>query len=59
MKRTHQLIKLKVETIGDLKRLKNEMAIKSLDDFVARMIRLTDAHHAGLKDLDRGSNSIG
>ena len=59
MKRTHQLIKLKVETIGDLKRLKSQMATKSLNDLIARMVKLTDAHRAGLKDLGWGSNSIG
>ena len=52
IKRTHQLIKLKTETVGDLKKLKNQMATKSLDDLITRMVKLTDAHHAGLKDFD-------
>ncbi len=32
MKRTHQLIKLKTETVGGLKKLKTHMGTKSLDD---------------------------
>jgi len=57
MKRTHQLIKLKVETIGDLKRLRSQMGAASLDALIARMVKLMDAHHARLKDLGWGSNS--
>jgi len=59
MKRTHQLIKLKVETIGDLKRLRSQMGAASLDDLIAKIIKLTDAHRIGLKDLGWGSNSTG
>jgi len=59
MKLAQHLIKLKVETIGDLKRLRSQIATKSLGNLIAKMVKLTDAHHAGLKDFCWGSNSIG
>lgn len=48
MKRTHQLIELKTETVKKLKRLRIQMDTKSLDDLIARM-----------NDLGWGSNSTG
>jgi hypothetical protein len=51
MKRTHQLIKLRVETVQDLKRLMAQTGQGSLDDLVAAMIRLMDAHRLGLKEV--------
>ena len=50
MKRTHQLIKLKAETVQDLKRLINQTGTISLDDLINSMIHLTDAHRLGLKE---------
>ena len=46
MERTHQLIKLKVETIQSLKRLKTEIALNSLDALINTMIRDTDEHRS-------------
>ena len=51
MKTTHQLIKLKVETVQDLKRLMDQMGKGSLDDLVNSMIHLTEAHRLGLKEI--------
>jgi len=48
--RIHQLIKLKVETVQDLKRLKTQTGQGSLDGLIKTMIRLMDAHRTGLKD---------
>jgi len=50
MKRTHQLIKLKIETVQDLKRLMTQTGQGSLDKLIASMIRFTDAHRLGLKE---------
>ena len=50
MKRTHQLIKLRVETVQDLKRLKTEIGIGSLDELINIMIRVTNEHRLVLGD---------
>ena len=47
--RTHQLIKLKVETVQELKRLMSQTGQGSLDHLITRMIYITDAHRLGLK----------
>jgi hypothetical protein len=44
MKRTYKLIKLKPETVQDLKRLMTEMGLSSLDDLVNTRIRVTDEY---------------
>ena len=49
MARTHQLIKLRIETVQDLKRLKTEMALAGLDDLINAMIRVTDEYRFVLK----------
>jgi hypothetical protein len=49
--RTHQLIKLKAETVQDLKRLMNQTGTASLDDLIKSMIHFTDAHRLGLKEF--------
>jgi len=51
MKRTHQLIKLKVETVQNLKRLMAEMGLGSIDELINMMIRLTDKHRLVLKEV--------
>jgi len=51
MKRTHQLIRLKLETVKDLKRLKADTGHVTLDDLIVSMIRLTDARRIGLKEV--------
>ena len=50
MKRTHQLIKLRAETVQDLKRLRTDMGIGGLDELVKIMIRVTDEHRQVLRD---------
>ena len=50
MKRTHQLIKLRVETVQYLKRLKTEMGIGGLDELVNIMIQVTDEHRQVLQN---------
>ena len=50
MKRTYQLVKLRVETAQGLKRLMAQTGQGSLDELVAAMIRLMDAHRLGLKE---------
>lgn len=47
--RTHQLIKLKVETVQELKRLMSQAGQGSLDHLITKMIQITDAHRLGLK----------
>ena len=51
MARTHQLIKLRIETVQDLKRLKTEMGLVSLDDLINTMIRVTGEYRFVLKGV--------
>jgi hypothetical protein len=44
MTRTHKLIKLRIETVENLKRLKADMGLACLDELVNVMIRLTDEY---------------
>ena len=50
MERTHQLIKLKVDTVQNLKRLKTRMGVNSLDALINRMIQLTTEHRLVFKN---------
>ena len=50
MKQTYQLIKLKAETVRDLKRLLHETGKGSLDDLISSMIRHVDAHRLRIKE---------
>ena len=50
MKRSYQLIKLKIETVQGLKRLMSQTGQGSLDDLIVAMIQLMDAHRLGLKE---------
>ncbi|MDY6990178.1 MAG: hypothetical protein SWQ30_19220 [Thermodesulfobacteriota bacterium] len=50
MKRSHQLIKLRKETVQTLRRLKIEMGESSLDDLINTMIRITYEYRVVLKD---------
>jgi len=45
-----RLVRLKAETVRDLRRLKDEKGQASLNALVAKMIELTDAYRAGLKE---------
>ena len=46
---THQLIKLKVETVQELKRLMSQTGQGSLDHLITKMIHITDTHRLCLK----------
>jgi len=50
MKRSHRLVKLRSETVMNLKRLVLETGKGSLDDLIMTMIRLTDGHRASMKE---------
>jgi len=50
MKRTYQLIKLRAETVQDLKRLRTDMGIGGLDELVNIMIQVTNEHRQVLGD---------
>ncbi|MFO7460871.1 MAG: hypothetical protein R6X07_09620, partial [Desulfatiglandales bacterium] len=52
MKRSYCLIRLKTETVEDLKRLMAQMGKPTLDDLISAMMNLTDAHRLGLRDID-------
>ena len=42
-------MKLRIETVEELKRLMKEMGIGSIDELLSSMIRLTDAYRVNLK----------
>jgi hypothetical protein len=44
------LVRLKAETVDELRRLKDETGQASLNDLIAKMIRLTDSYRSGLKE---------
>ena len=50
MRRTHQLIKLRVTTVQKLKSLKTDMGLVSLDSLINTMIRVTNEHRLVFKD---------
>ena len=50
MERTHQLIKLKVGTVRNLKHLKTEIGLNSLDSLINMMIRVTNGHRLVFKN---------
>lgn len=50
MKRNHRLVKLRTETVVNLKRLVSETGKGSIDDLIMTMIRLTDAHRTSMKE---------
>ena len=43
-------MKLKAETVNELRRLKDETGQAGLNDLIAKMIRLTDRYRAGLRE---------
>jgi hypothetical protein len=51
MKRTYQLIKLRVETVQALKRLLSQTGLVSLDDLIVNMIRHADSYRLALKEF--------
>ena len=50
MQSEYRLVKLKAETVQDLNRLKDATGQASLNDLITKMIQLTDAYRAGLKE---------
>ena len=50
MKKRYVLVRLRAETVEDLKRLRSQMAKASLDDLVVSMIQMTDSHLSVLKN---------
>jgi hypothetical protein len=50
MKHSYQLIKLKANTVQNLKRLKTDMGIGGLDELVNIMIQVTDEHRQVLQN---------
>ena len=50
MLRTHKLVRLRIETVQNLKRLLSETGQASLDKLIMKMIRLTDAQRTCLKE---------
>ncbi len=50
MLKTHQLLKLRIETIQNLKRLKNETGLGSIDGLLDSMIKIMDDHRLKLKN---------
>ena len=57
MRPEYRLLKLKTETVKDLCRLKDETGQASLNNLIIKMIRLTDAYRAGLKEAGWESSS--
>jgi len=43
-------VKLKAETVNELRRLKDETGQGSLNDLIMKIIKLTDSYRAGLKE---------
>ena len=56
MKKTYQLIKLKTETVQDLKKIMNQSGIGSIDDMINSMIQITESHRLWLKEVGWESN---
>ena len=48
--RTHQLVKLRIETVRNLKRLRSQTGQASLDNLIMKMVRLTDYQRSCLKE---------
>ena len=46
----YRLVKLKAETVEDLRRLKDETGQASLNNLIIKMIQLTDFYRTGLKE---------
>ena len=50
MRPEYRFVKLKAETVNELRRLKDETGQAGLNDLIAKMIRLTDRYRAGLRE---------
>ena len=50
MKKRYVLVRLRAETVEDLKRLRGQMAKPSINDMIVSMIQITDSHLSVLKN---------
>lgn len=50
MKKRYVHVRLRAETVEDLKRLRNHMAKPSINELIISMIQITDAHLSVLKN---------
>jgi hypothetical protein len=50
MKKLYQLIKLRVDTVDELKRLRAQMGKPGLDDLIQSMIQMVDRKRLDLKE---------
>jgi len=50
IRQQYRLVKLRAEAVEDLRRLKDETEQASLDNLIMKMIPLTVAYRAGLKE---------
>ena len=50
MRPEYRLVKLKAETVNDLRRLKDETGQASLNNLITKMIQLTDCYRASFKE---------
>ena len=50
MRPEYRLVKLKAETVEDLRRLKDETGQATLNNLIMKMIKLMDSYRAGLKE---------
>jgi hypothetical protein len=50
MKKRYVLVRLRAETVEDLKRLRSQMAKPSINELIISMIQITDSHLSVLKN---------
>mgnify|MGYP001824898697 CR=1 FL=1 len=50
MKKRYVLVRLRAETVEDLKRLRSQMAKPSINELIVTMIQITDSHLSVLKN---------
>ena len=50
MKKRYVLVRLRIETVEDLKRLRSQMAKPSINELIISMIQITDSHLSVLKN---------
>lgn len=50
MKKRYVLVRLRAETVEDLKRLRGQMAKPSINELIISMIQITDSHLSVLKN---------
>ena len=50
MKKRYVLVRLRADTVQDLKRLRGQMAKPSINELIISMIQITDSHLSVLKN---------